>query len=128
MSKKERIAGVGGMLKIGYWKPETNSDLVHSKGKRKRRRESSPGDENFLNIAEGETSEIDGMSRSDYEMIHHAEERLKRREELDIKAFALQESTARLEREKFEILKRRCESDEARVNVEKERLLQDRMK
>jgi hypothetical protein len=53
---------------------------------------------------------------------------LKRREELDIKAFALQESTARLEREKFEILKRRCESDEARVNVEKERLLQDRMK
>jgi hypothetical protein len=52
----------------------------------------------------------------------------KRREELDIKAFALQESTARLERAHFEFLKRRCESDEARVNVEKERLLQDRMK
>jgi hypothetical protein len=65
------------------------------------------------------------MPRTDYELIQHAEEKQKRREELEVKRFALQESTAKLGQEKLEFLKRRCESDEAKVNVEKQRLLND---
>jgi hypothetical protein len=37
----------------------------------------------------------------------------------------LQQSTARHEQEKIEFLKRRCESDEERENVEKQRLQND---
>jgi hypothetical protein len=92
---------------------------------RKRRRETSPGNGDSVNYSEGERSDIDGMPKSDYELIQHAEERQKRREELEMKRFALQETTARLEQAKIEFLKRRCESDETKVNVEKQRLLND---
>jgi hypothetical protein len=92
---------------------------------RKRRRETSPGNGDSANYSEGEKYDIDGMQKNDYELIQHAEERQKRREKLEIKRFALQQTTARLEQEKNEFLKRRCESDEAKVNVEKQRLQND---
>jgi hypothetical protein len=75
MSKKERIAWIGEMPRIDYGKPEITQI---SRTPKERRRKTSPGNETFLNITEGEKSEIDGMSRSDYEMIHHAEEALRR--------------------------------------------------
>lgn len=95
---------------------------------RKRRREKSPGTDMSSGMLDSETPDIDGMSRSDHDLIQRAEQRQERREELDIKRFALEESTSKLEQEKIELLKRRCVADEAKTEIEKERLSQDRVR
>jgi hypothetical protein len=68
---------------------------------RKRRRETSPSNGDSVNYSEDERSDIDGMPKSDDGLIQHAEQWQKRREQLEIKRFALQETTARLEQEKL---------------------------
>jgi hypothetical protein len=55
---------------------------------RKRRRETSPGNVDSVNYSQGERYDIDVMPKNDYKLIQHAEERQKRREELEIKRFA----------------------------------------
>jgi hypothetical protein len=81
--------------------------------------------ESSVNCSEGGRNEIDKMPRTDFELIQHAEEKQKRRGELEINRFALYESTAKLENENLEFLKRCCESDEAKINVENQRLQND---
>jgi hypothetical protein len=61
---------------------EAGDNMRSNALQRKRRRETSPGNVDSVNYSQGEIYDIDGMPKHDYELIHHAEERQKRRGEL----------------------------------------------
>jgi hypothetical protein len=107
---------------------EAGEELRSQALQRKRSRERSPDEETSWAGSERDRNEIDGMSRADHDLILRAEQRQVRREELDSKRYILQESTAKLDEEKIELLKRRCVADEARIDVERGRLLQDQIR